>query len=291
MTTQRKVLITGVSGGFGVLIAESLVNAGYKVAGTMRSTSGKNEAVAQQLENIGVHLVAMDVTLEESVNQGIKQAIEALGGLDILANNAGVGALGMMEHFQAEDMQAIFDVNVFGVQRVMRAVLPHFRAQGHGTVIYTSSLLGRMTLPFYGPYNASKWALEAMAENYRTELSALGIESCIVEPGGFPTTFMDNLMQPSDQSRDVPYQDLIARQKGMFEGFEKALENNPEQRPQKVADAMLELVGLPHGEKPFRTVVDYMGMGSHIGPYNNALEKLTEGIYSVFGNDDMLKVK
>ena len=188
-------------------------------------------------------------------------------------------------------MKEVFEVNVFGVQRVMRAVLPHFRKNKRGTAIHISSLLGRMTLPFYGVYNASKWALEALAENYRTELSTFGIESILVEPGGFPTSFMDNLKKPSDHSRDTEYGDFMQVPAAMFDGFDKALEANPEQRPQKVADAILSLLNMPFGERPMRTVVDYMGMGEPIQNYNAMLSQVTTGIYTAFGNEDMLKVK
>ena len=91
---------------------------------------------------------------------------------------------------------------------------------GH-QVLYISSLLGRMTLPFYGPYNATKWALEALAENYRTELSGFGIESLIVEPGGFPTTFIDNLIKPSDKSQEPSYGEFMQVPEATLGGLSK----------------------------------------------------------------------
>ncbi len=84
-------------------------------------------------------------------------------------------------------------------------------------------------MPFYGPYNASKWALEALAENYRVELSGFGVDSCIVEPDGYPTTFMDNLMRPGDQSRNEHYGEFMDASQQFFEGFEGALAGNPSQ--------------------------------------------------------------
>ena len=288
---SKRILLTGANSGFGYLTVKSLLEAGHQVVGTMRTVTGRNENVANELQSLGAHLVEMDVTDEVTVNQGVTKAIDLLGSLDIVVNNAGVGVMGMQEHFTAEDMQYIFDVNVFGVQRVMRAVLPHFREKSSGLIIYVSSLLGRMTLPFYGPYNASKWALEALAENYRTELSTFGIESCLVEPGGFPTEFMDNLKSPSDESRTEAYGEFMNAPKAMFEGFEAALANNPSQKPQIVADAILSLIDKPVGERPMRTVVDHMGMGEHLHPYNESLDKITYGIYSAFGTEGMLKLK
>ena len=221
----------------------------------------------------------------------MKNAIDQLGGLDVVINNAGVGVLGIQEQFTPEDFKRLFDINVFGVQRINRAALPHLRSQGRGLVIYVSSLLGRMTLPFYGPYNASKWALEALAENYRTELSGFGVESVIVEPGGYPTSFMDALMRPSDRSTDEGYGDMVHAPESLFNNFEGALANNPAQNPQNVADAIANLVNANAGERPLRTVVDNMGMGDHIKGYNDQLEQITHGIYSAFGMDGMLKLQ
>ncbi len=288
---SQKVLITGASGGFGKLTVQALLENGHQVVGTMRSTKGKNEQVAKELMKFGAHLIEMDVTDDQSVEEGVAKAIELLGGLDVVINNAGVGVLGIIEHFTPEDYKRVFDVNVFGVQRVNRAALPHLRGQGSGLIIYVTSLLGRMTLPFYGPYNATKWALEAMAENYRTELSGFGVDSCIVEPGGYATGFMEALLTPSDHSRDESYGDLVHAPKASFEGFEQALASNPAQDPQDVADAITGLLDIPAGQRPLRTVVDKMGMGDPIQGYNDHLEQLTHGIYTAFGMDDMLEVK
>ena len=174
---SKKVLVTGASGAFGSLTCKFLAQKGYQVVGTMRSAKGKNESIAQELQKAGVKVVEMDVTNESSVNEGTAKIIEVLGGLDVVFNNAGLGANGIQEMFTAEDMQRVFDVNVFGVQRLMRAVLPHFRKQGKGTILHTSSCIGRVTTPFLGVYCASKYALESLAEGYRAELSGFGIES------------------------------------------------------------------------------------------------------------------
>jgi len=287
----QKVLITGSNGGFGKLITETLVKEGHHVAASMRGVSGKNKAAAEALTSAGATVIEIDVTSDESVNKGVAGAIEKLGGLDVVINNAGVGVMGMQEHLTIEDWQKLFDVNVYGVQRVNRAALPHLRSQGSGLIIYISSLLGRMSLPFYGPYNASKWALEAMAENYRVELSGFGIENALIEPGGFETSFFGNLIQPSDTSRNESYGEFMNAPQQMGEGFGEALANNDQQDPQKVADAILDVMNQPKGEKPFRTAVDYMGMGDPIKPYNEQLEQVMHGVYGAFQMEGMLKVQ
>ncbi len=287
---EQNVLITGANSGFGRMMVDTLLASNNKVVAAMRGVEGKNQEAAQELEQAGVPVVEIDVTSDESVNSGVEAGIEKLGGLDVVVNNAGVGVAGMQEHFTIDDFRKLFEVNVYGVQRVNRAVLPHFRGQHSGLVIYISSLLGRMTLPFYGPYNASKWALEALAENYRVELSGFGVDNCIIEPGGFATSFFGNLMQPSDQSRNESYGDFMNAPAQMGEGFNEALANNPEQDPQKVADAVADLVNGKAGERPFRTVVDNMGMGDPLKGYNDQLEQVMQGVYGAFQIDGMLKL-
>lgn len=287
---SKKILITGASGAFGSLTAKALTEKGHSVVGTMRSANRKNESIAQELKTSGVHIVEMDVTDENSVSAGVVRAIDLLDGIDVVINNAGIGVLGIQELFTAEDMQAIFDVNVFGVQRVMRAVLPHFRKQRKGTIMHISSCIGRITFPFYGAYSASKWALEALAENYRSELSGFGIESVIVEPGGMPTSFLDAMRRPNDPDRAATYGEMSQAPEAALTGFEQALQANPLQRPEKVAEAIVDVLDQPFGEKPFRTVVDHMGMGEPVGQYNDMLHGITHGIYSAFGNEDLLSL-
>jgi NAD(P)-dependent dehydrogenase (short-subunit alcohol dehydrogenase family) len=287
----KKILITGASSGFGKLTVITLLDKGHQVAASMRDINGKNKNVANELRNAGAKVLEIDVTDEASVSNGVNTAISELNGLDVLINNAGVGVLGMQEFFTPTDFQKVFDINVFGVQRMNRAVIPYLRDKEDGLIIYTSSLLGRIALPFYGAYQASKWALEAMAENYRVELSSFGIENCIVEPGGYPTAFSDNLLRPSDKSREASYGDFAKVPEAVLHNFENVLKNNPQQDPQKVADAFAELIEKPKGEKPFRTTVDFIGMADHIQKYNQHLEQIMTGLYTNFGTQGMLSVK
>jgi NAD(P)-dependent dehydrogenase (short-subunit alcohol dehydrogenase family) len=288
---MHKILITGASGGFGKLTVISLIQRGHHVAAAMRDIAGRNKGVADELQRAGAKIIELDVANEESVANGVKVSISALGGLDVLINNAGIGTLGMQEFFTTADYQKLFEVNVFGVHRLPRAVSPYFREHKKGLIIYISSLLGRIAMPFYGPYQSSKWALEAMAENYRVELSSFGIENCIVEPGGYPTTFMENLLKPSDHSQVSAYGDFMKVPEQMFGAFENVLKNNPQQDPQRVADALVELIEKPIGEKPFRTTVDFIGMGDLIQKYNEHLEQITSGLYANFGLNGLLNVK
>lgn len=285
---SKNILVTGASGGIGVPTCKALAAKGHHVVGTMRSTHGKNDATARDLREQGVLLVEMDATDNASVQQGVDEAIAHLGGLDVVFNNAGIGSYGLQEQFTADDMMRVFDVNVFGVQRVMRAVLPVLRAQGRGSVFFTSSMIGRISSPFYGTYCASKWALEAIAESYRTELSGFGIETCLLEPGAMPTPFLDTMVGPSDKTTQSAYGPLAEAVAPSLEGLQQAIKNNPEQRPERVAEAVVALLELPHGEKPFRTVVDYVGIGPLIEKYNAELASVTHAVHSMFGTEAML---
>ncbi len=285
------ILITGASSEFGRLIVADLVAAGHRVVGSMRDIASRNAPAAAEFKAMGVEVVEIDVTNDASVEAGVAKATQLLGHVDTLINNAGVGAHGLQENFSADDFHRLFDINVFGVQRMIRAALPQMRGRREGLILNISSLLGRVALPFYGPYNASKWALEAMSENYRAELSAFGVDIAIVEPGGFPTRFIDNLMQPASRDRDPGYGDMAGAPKASLDGFEGFLAANPQQHPQLVADAVVHVIGTAPGERPFRTEVDRIGMAEPLKGYNDHLAQVTSGLFTNLGMEDMLKLK
>jgi len=291
MNPLKNVLITGAAGGFGTIIIEALLAEGYTVTGAMRDAGGRNQRIAENLEKKGAFIVEIDVTSDESVVQGVNKAAAQMGSIDILINNAGLGAGGIQEGFTADDWKKVFDVNVFGVQRLTRAVLPFMKQQQQGLLMLISSLSARLSVPFQGPYSPSKWAAEALAESYRVEVSNLGIESCIVEPGGFPTQFIGSLLQPSEKERSSDYgaikdlpDALLAAVKGVFE-------SNPEQTPDLVSKAVVELIKMPHGKRPMRTEVDKMFMGELVAPLNQQLAAANEKVYEAFQMSYLTKVK
>jgi len=289
-TASRTVLITGTSVGFGHLTTLSLLAAGHTVVASMRDPQSRNAAAAEGLRSAGAHVVELDVTDDASTDAAVATAIDLVGHLDVVINNAGVGSNGLLEAFTSADWMASFDVNVFGVHRVNRAVLPHMRANGSGLLMIISSVVGRMALPFFGPYNAAKFAVEGLAETYRTELSMLGIETCVVEPGAFPTNFIDSLMTPSDPDRAAGYGEMALAPRQLIETFEGVMGSNPAQDAQHVADAIVALVGARAGERPFRTIVDHLGMGDAVAPHNEGAEQMTAAVYGAFGMANMLEV-
>ena len=168
--------------------------------------------------------------------------------------------------------------------------MPHFRRQGKGTIIHTSSCIGRITTPFLAAYSASKYALESLAEGYRSELSGFGIESSIVEPGGMPTAFMGAMLKPSDSERAQQYGDMAYAPDASLNGYVQYLESNPMQRPERIAEAVTELIEMPFGKKPFRTVVDFAGLKDPIENYNNVLHQTTQQMYAANGIENLLEL-
>ncbi|AIW19080.1 SDR family oxidoreductase [Vibrio coralliilyticus] len=285
----QTVLITGVNSGFGYLTANTLSDNGYTVIGTMRDPQGRNASIANEFAAKGVMIVDIDVTDDESVTRGVQHALEKTGTIDILINNAGVGTLGWQESFTIDDFKKVFDINVFGVQRLTRAVLPYMKKQQQGTLIQVSSILGKFVLPFLGSYNASKHAVEGLVENYRAELTQFGIQSLIVQPGGFGTDFGANLLKSSDTAVSQSYGEHANAPEQMWAGTEQSHDAEDAPNPQMVADAILKLIETKPEERTFRTVVDGTGLNPVIGEINASTEKAMQTIYTAYGMENLLQ--
>ena len=170
MNAQAVIVVTGASTGFGRLIAETAARKGYRVFATMRNMTGKKATNASQLnelakrESIWLRALELDVTSDASVERAVAEVVRETGRIDVLINNAGYGLMGVTEAATLEQAQRIMDTNFFGVVRMNRAVLPHMRKQKSGLLVHISSGAGRVVVPSMGFYCASKWALEALAE-------------------------------------------------------------------------------------------------------------------------------
>jgi NAD(P)-dependent dehydrogenase (short-subunit alcohol dehydrogenase family) len=182
--TARTVLITGCSTGFGEATARLFAARGWNVVATMR----RPEAGAGLAALDNVLVTRLDVEDRDSIAAAISAGIARFGRLDVLINNAGFGLFGVFEATPREKIQEQFDVNVFGLMDVSRAILPHFRSNRSGVIINISSGAGVFTLPMISLYCASKFALEGFSEALSYELSGLGITVKIVEPGGVTST-------------------------------------------------------------------------------------------------------
>src|SRR3989454_8765982 len=194
---SKTILITGASSGFGRDTAETLFRAGHTVYASMRNAQGKNREAAEALRKLGIQTVELDVSDDASVAAGVKKVLAEAGQIDVLVNNAGIASVGVTEAFTAEQAKVIFDTNVIGLLRVTRAVLPSMRRKRDGLIINIGSILGRVTFPFLGIYGASKFAVEALTDSLRYEVSQLGVEAVQVQPSGYPTNLFASVQTPA----------------------------------------------------------------------------------------------
>lgn len=255
----KSVLITGCSSGFGRLTAELLARQGARVFATMRNLPRPeaDELVAlAQTEDLKLHVIGIDVTDLQQVNNGVKEAERINGGpIDVLVNNAGIGITSPVEVQDMTATRLIFDTNVFGPHRVSRAVLPGMRAARSGLIIQISSQLGRVIVPYSGHYSATKFALEAMSEQLAYELVPHNIDVTIIEPGGYPTKVWVN--------RNAYSADLKARSlKSHSDGYPAQMEQMGKEDgsgrtndPMDVARAISALIAQAPGTRPLRLPV------------------------------------
>jgi len=180
------ILITGASSGIGRKLAEYFDERGWQVAATMRDPE-KGAMLEQKGRQCRVY--RLDVTEEDSINEAIAEAMQDFGQIDVLVNNAGYGVNGPFEAMNEEIIHRQFNTNVFGLMRVTRAIIPHLREIGGGTIIQLSSMGGRFSFPLFSLYHATKWAIEGFSESLQYELSTFNIKVKVIEPGAIKTDF------------------------------------------------------------------------------------------------------
>ncbi len=298
MTAPQTIFITGSSSGFGRLIAETLIAQGHTVFATMRNSAERNLPAATALRthadaHLGrVHILECDVTSNESVTRAVADTLALTDRLDVVVNNAGVGGAfaNLTETVSLDQFEHSFDVNVFGVQRVMRAVLPTLRAQGHGLIVNVSSAMGRIVLPFAGAYTATKYALEGLSETYRYELAPLGVEVSLVQPGGLDTAFWHKLEASSETDRVAGYGELAAMPLQMYGGMADSLASAESADAQQVADVVAEMVAMPAGSRPARTVVDPVAGGAGPSAVNATSTEVQTQLFEALGLSQLLTV-
>ncbi len=188
MKTQKVWYVTGASSGFGLEITKAALEAGDKVAATVRKDP---EKLRESLNNHpDLLVVTMDVTDETKVKQTIKETIDHFGKIDVLVNNAGYGFLGAIEEATNTEVKQQYDTNVFGVLNVIRAALPYMRKQRSGHIINTSSLFAFSVPPAWALYSSTKFALEGISQGLAVELKPFNIKVTAIEPGLFTTDFL-----------------------------------------------------------------------------------------------------
>lgn len=261
---SKTILITGTSSGFGNLMVKTLAQEGHSVIATMRNSSTKNAEVALELSALeNVEVVEMDIADEESVNQAFKIILEKYGQIDVLVNNAGVTGFGLYEATSLKQMQAIFDINVWGTVRATQAVLPGMRAAKAGLIINITSGLGLFAAPFSVPYAMSKFAVEGLTEGLRTEVRDYNIETVSIPAGPFPTGIVQKTGFGADKQEIIDAYGPDA-ERG-FNEFGAAMFAKIEETkadPQEIADAVSDLINMKAGTRPTHRAVNRMGGGA-----------------------------
>ena len=202
------VLITGSNSGIGLETALRFAHGGTAVVAGMRSLE-KGRELRDRAEGLPVDLVPLDVTDGASIDACVARALGDHGGIDVLVNNAGIGAIGSLEDTPDEVARSVFEVNVFGLMAMTRAVLPSMREAERGVVINVGSMQGLVPVPFFSVYGGTKAAVEGITESLHYEIEPFGLRAVVIEPGRFATAFVDNLV--SERSSNHTYRALTQR--------------------------------------------------------------------------------
>src|SRR5919199_992929 len=234
------ILITGAGTGMGRLAARALADAGHTVYATMRDPNGRNSA-----------------------NAAVAKVIEQSGRLDVVIHNAAHLYHGVTEAFTPEQVLAAYDTNAVGALRVNRAALPVLRRQGSGLLLWIGSGTSMVVPPFLAPYTAAKAAMDSLAESVSVEVARYGIETSIVMPGAFTqgTEHFPNAARAADDDVAAEYDKIADAIANNGAATEALFAPGVVQDVQAVADENVRIVGLPHGERPYRASVDFSDFG------------------------------
>ncbi|QMV39808.1 SDR family oxidoreductase [Cohnella cholangitidis] len=240
MPNKEKIaLVTGASSGFGLLIAVALADKGYRVIATMRDLD-RQAPLRQEAERYGVgaklEIMKLDVTDASSIDEAVTRTASLFGRIDLLVNNAGFAVGGFIEEVPMEAWRAQMETNFMGVVAVTRAVLPLMRLQREGAIIQIGSVSGRVGLPGYGAYAASKFAIEGFSESLRHEVAPYGIRVLLVEPGAYRTPIWSKGFASLYKLPNSPYAESLA---SVLEYAAKTADASPD--PREVADLVVRL--------------------------------------------------
>jgi NAD(P)-dependent dehydrogenase (short-subunit alcohol dehydrogenase family) len=290
------ILITGASSGFGALTARRLAEAGHTVYATMRETASRNakqvEAVRQFAteNNVDLRAAELDVNSQDSADRAVRQVLEEAGRLDVVIHNAGHMVYGPAEAFTPEQLAELYDINVISTQRVNRAGLPAMRKQGQGLVLWVGSTSTRGgTPPYLAPYFAAKAGMDAMAVSYAGELARWNIETSIIVPGAYTsgTNHFAHAGRPLDEARAQEYATgpTTSLADEIMQGFAKTAV--PDADIVEVANAIVRVIDMPFGRRPFRVHIDPAEDGAEI--VNGVADRVRRELLRNMGLSDLLK--
>ena len=290
------ILVTGASSGFGALAARALAKAGHTVYASMPDVRGHNASQADTVKafseenHVDLRSVELDVTSQSSVDAAMAAIFKNNVHLDVVVHNAGHMIFGPAEAFTADQLAHIYDINVLGTQRVNRAILPSMRERRTGLLVWVGSTSTRGgTPPYLGPYFAAKAGMDSLAVSYAGEISRWGIETSIVVPGAFTsgTNHFAHATRPDDSARAAAYEN------GPYKGFGDAVLKGQESLipanadVADVAQAIVEVVAAPRGNRPFRVHVDPSRDGAEV--VAGVADRVREEFLRRIGLEDILK--
>ena len=292
---SKVVVITGASTGFGRMAAETLARRGFAVVATMRDVAGRNAANRAELEKLAaaerlrLSVLELDVTSDSSVETAARETLRLHGRVDVVINNAGFAGIGVTEAYTPDQFREMFETNVFGVVRVNRAFIPAMRRQREGLLIHVSSGAGRISVPYMAPYCASKFALEAIADGYRFELSPFGIDSVLVEPGIFKTAIFGKMFPAADTARSAEYGPAADLSERVNATFVNAIGAPDAPEGEEVVSVFVKLIETPAGERPLRTAV---GLAiDRLRDHNESSEDLRGVVAHMFHVTELLEFR
>jgi NAD(P)-dependent dehydrogenase (short-subunit alcohol dehydrogenase family) len=294
MPAKQVIVVTGASSGFGAMTVRALADAGHTVYAGMRDIAGRNAEAAQEAADYAnqhsVHLrvIDMDVSEQASVDAAVRTIISTEVRLDVIVHNAGHMVLGPLESFTTDQLVSIYDTNVLSTQRLNRAALPHLRNQRDGLVVWVGSTSTRGgTPPYLGPYFAAKAAEDSLAVTSAAELARFGIDTVIIVPGSFTRgiNHFANAGHPDDADVVAAYEPLYG---GLMDQVSKKLADlaPPDQDPVEVARAIVRVVGMTKGTRPFRVHIDPADDGAET--VNRVGDLVRREFYRRIDLDDLL---
>lgn len=249
----KTVLITGATDGLGRATAVYLAERGYRVFAGGRSAEKRAslEKLARE-RKLPIEVMEMDVCDDASVERAVA-ATESRAAIGVLINNAGYALCATMEDVTLEDLRAQFETNFFGVVRVTQSVLPHMRSRHRGRIINMSSIAGKYSWPLFGPYSASKFALEGMSDALRIEARLYGIQVVLIEPGYIPTNMSNVSQELGAQYQKAAIEGPYARLYARFRENWKNTMREPKYTPEDCARVIQRAIETPR-PKPRYTV-------------------------------------
>jgi len=228
---SKVILVTGASSGIGKQTAKLLIQSGYRVYGAAR-----HEVKMDDLKGLGVKILLMDLTDDESIQQGIAYILAKEGHIDILINDAGYGFYGTIEDVPLKEARREMEVNLFAIARLCQLVLPSMRRQRSGKIVNISSIAGKIATPLGGWYHASKFALEGLSDTLRQEVKPFGIDVIIIEPGIINTPWWEKARHNMESvSKHSDYREYIA-------GWQKVLDIDNASDPIVIAETIEEAI-------------------------------------------------